>query len=335
MNTTVLLAGSLGLSGLIASGATAQQTGFTWDGSFEIGIDSTLHADDPTTELTDTYGALDLGFEVALGARATIFGALTLESVSDAAKTRHFDDLGFYTSELGLRLAFGDTTVSFGKISPVFGVAWDDAPGFYGSSLAGDYELSEMIGAMVETPLAGGVLSFASFYADDTFLSDSVGNKRGRNSVAAGGIANTGKHDNFALQWAGTAGMTEYWAGVRHLSAGVGDVSDENGVVAGLAQDFGNGFDGLVELAHFNGAAGTSANATYVTVGGTNTVDRWAFSATSTAIDLSDGGADTMIALGADYTFANDVELNLGLARFDVGGDASTAVGIAAVIPLG
>ena len=42
-----------------------------------------------------------------------------------------------------------------------------------------------------------------------------------------------------------------------------------------------------------------------------------------------------MFALGVDRSFANDIELNLGIARFDVLGDNSTALGAAVVIPLG
>jgi hypothetical protein len=35
--------------------------------------------------------------------------------------------------------------VQTGKLNPGFGVAWDKAPGIYGTDLAEDYEISERI----------------------------------------------------------------------------------------------------------------------------------------------------------------------------------------------
>jgi hypothetical protein len=333
MKKTILTAGLCSLTMAGGSAAFAQEAGFTWEGSLEIGVDSTVDADDPATELTDTYLTLEAAFEAALTNRVSAFGALTLESVTDPIDDRTFDDLGLYVNELGLRFAFGETMVSAGKISPVFALAWDAAPGFYGTSLVEDYELSEMIGVSVDTPLgnAGGTLSFAAFYADDTFLSDSIGTKRGRNSVANGGVGNTGKLNNVAIQYTQEFGTTTAWIGARHLSEGTGDTSDETGIVAGASHDFGNGFDMIAEVAHFNGAGGIDENATYATLGGAYGMDDWTFSATATVID-TENGTDSMIALGVDRALTETVEVNFGLAHFDVGGEKSTSLGLAAVI---
>jgi hypothetical protein len=327
---------TLGLCSLWLAGGTAafaQESRFTWEGSLEVGVDSTVDADDSSAELSDTYLTLEAAFEAALTDRISVFGELTLESVTDAEDDRAFEDLGLYLNQLGLRFAFGETFVSVGKISPVFAVAWDAAPGYYGTTLAEDYELSEMIGVSVDTPVsaAGGTLSFAAFYADDTALSDSLGHKRGRNSVDAGGVGNTGKLNNFAIQYTQTFGDTEAWVGARHLSAGTGDESDETGIVAGLTHDFGNGFDMIGEVAHFNGAGGADADATYVTFGGAYGVDDWTFSAVATLID-SDEDTDSMLALGVDRAINEQLEVNFGVARFDVGGEKSTSVGVAAVL---
>ena len=304
-----------------------------WEGSLEIGVDSTVDAGDPTAELTDIYLILGAAFEANLSDRITAFGVLTFESVTDAEENRTFHDLDLYVNELGVRFAFGETLVSAGKISPVFAVAWDQAPGFYGTSLAEDYELSEMIGMAVDTPLGntGGILSFAVFYADDTFLSDSIGNKRGRNSVAAGGVGNTGKHNNVAVQYTQEIGETTAWIGARHLSAGEGDESDEQGIVVGASHDFGEGFDVIGEVAHFNGAGGTDTNATYATLGAAYALDDWTFSATATLVDTPDDN-DSMIAFGVDRALTETVEVSFGMARFDVGGAISTNVGLAAII---
>ncbi|MBB3992808.1 hypothetical protein GGR95_000427 [Sulfitobacter undariae] len=333
MNHTLKTLGLFGLAMTYGTMAFAQDTGFTWEGSLEVGVDSTVSSDDKDAEFSDGYLTLEAAFEAQISDRISAFGGLTLETVTDADDDRAFEDMGLYVSELGLRFAFGDTVVSVGKLSPVFAVAWDDAPGFYGTSLSGDYELSEMIGLIVDTPVAaaGGTLSFAAFYADDTFLSDSVGEKRGRNSVAAGGVGNTGKLNNFSVQYTQEFGETTAWVGARHLSAGKDDVSDETGVVVGASHDFGNGFDAIFEVAHFNGAGGTDENATYATLGGAYAMDDWTFSAVATVID-TETTTDSMIALGVDRAITDAVEVNFGVARFDVGGEKSTAVGLAAVL---
>lgn len=333
MKTTVFTGALCAVSISSATSLSAQDTGFEWEGTVEIGVDSALSSDDASAELTDTYVSISAAFEAALTDRISAFGELTFESVTDATESRQFDDLGLYANQLGLRFDLGGAVVSAGKISPVFAVAWDAAPGFYGTSLAEDYELAEMIGLSTETTVAstGGMLSFALFYADDTGLSNSVGTKRGRTSVADGGVGNTGKLDNFAVQYSQEFGASTGWIGARQLSAGTGDASDESGITVGLTHDFGNGFDTIFEVAHFNGAGGEDANATYATLGGAYAMGDWTFSSTGTLVDTQ-SGTDSMIALGVDRALTENSEINFGLARFDVDGVKSTSAGLAAVV---
>lgn len=334
MNRAILTAGAMTLAGAGGQAAQAQDSGFTWEGEIEVGVDVVVQADDPIADLNDAYMKAEAAFEVALSHSISIFGGLTLEATTDATDDRAFEDLGLYVSEIGLRFNFGDTAVSVGKISPVFAVAWDATPGLYGTSLAEDYELSEMIGLSIETPIAatGGALSFAVFYKDDTGHSNSFGTKRGRNTVAAGGVGNTGQLNNVAIHYTQEFAATTAWIGARHLSAGVGDVSDETGVVIGATHDFGNGFDMIAEVARFNGAAGANDTATYATIGGAYALNDWTFSASTTLVDRGTGGADSLIALGVDRTITDDIEINFGVARFDVGGQHATNVGLAAVV---
>lgn len=330
MNRTFILAAASAIAA--AQPALAQQAGITWEGEIEVGVDSTLSSDDAASEFTDTYVSAEVAFEAALTHNLTAFGTLSLESVIDAEDNRAFDDLGIYVGELGLRYSFGDTTVSAGKISPVFAVAWDEAPGFYGTALAEDYELSEMIGASFDTALGGGTLSAAVFYVDDTALSDSIGTKRGRVSVADGGVGNTSEFNNVALQYTRDFGDTTAWIGARYLSAGDGDLSDETGLVAGLSHSFDNGVDMIAEVAHFDGAGGTEMDATYVTTGLAYALEDWTFSASVTGIDVSDGGTDSLLAIGVDRSLTDNLDASFGIARFDVGGVQSTAIGLSTTL---
>ena len=338
MNKASVIAGLGSLMLANGQSALAEDSGpFSWEAEIEIGVDSTVDSTDPTAELTDLYLTAEGAFEAALGGGVSAFGGLTLESVTGATDDRAFEDIGLYVNELGLRFSFADTTVSAGKISPTFARAWDEAPGFYGTTLAEDYELAEMLGVMVEAPLgaSAGTLSFAAFYADTTILSDSVFEERGQNSTAFGGAGNTGELDNFAIQWDQEFGDTAVWIGARHLSRGMGDAKDETGIVAGASHGFGNGFSLLGEVAHFDGFGGSPDDATYATLGGSYAMGDWTFSASGTLIENSATGRDHMFAVGLDRTLANDIELQLGIARFDVAGDRATNIGAAIVIPLG
>lgn len=326
-----------GIAVCAASGAFAQNNVLTWDGSVEIGVDSNIDSDDPAAELTNTYIEAEAAFEAILTDRITLFGGLTLESVTDPIESREFEDLGLYLSELGLRFDLSPATVSVGKISPTFAFAWDEVPGFYGTSLAEDYELSEVIGASLDYPVGGtgGTLSLALFYADDTVLSNSIFSERGRNTTADGGAGNTGKLNNASLQWTQEMGQTTYWIGARHLSAGTGDVSDETGAVAGVKRDFANGIGVIAEIAYFDGFGGSGNDAVYATLGGNYSKENWSYSASVTGIENSQASSDHLVSLGVDYTFANAVEIGGGIGFFDVGGVKSTAVGASVVIPFG
>jgi len=325
------------IAAIMTTSVSAQERGFTWEGSVEIGVDSTVASDDPVAEVTDTYVEAEVAFEAAITDQIGLFGGLTLESVTDPIESRQFDDVGVYVKELGLRLDLSPVTLSVGKISPTFAFAWDETPGFYGTSSAEDYELSELIGASLDYAVGngGGVLSFALFYADNTALSDSLGTKRGRNTTAAGGAGNTGKLNNGSLQWTQEMGRTTYWVGARHLSAGAGDISDETGAVAGLKHDFSNGFDMIAEIAYFDGFGGSGDDVAYATLGGAYSAGNWSYSASLTGIDTSAASTGHSASLGVDYAFSNRVEVGGGIRFLDAAGVKSQAIGASVVIPFG
>ena len=82
MKITELAIGTA-LAALAAASVSAQESGFTWGGTLELGVDSTVSSDDPTAEIADTYGTVEAAFEAAITDRITLFGGVTLESVTD------------------------------------------------------------------------------------------------------------------------------------------------------------------------------------------------------------------------------------------------------------
>ena len=321
----------------VPAALAAQETQrFTWEGTIELGYDSVYDSDVAGAEVSDTYATIDFSAEYRFSDRISAFAAITAESVRPLVQDRTFDDMGAYFSELGLRFHFDPVVISLGKISPAFGTAWDATPGFYGTSVAEDYEMFEAIGTTVDVDLAeAGTLSLAVFYADDTRLSDSFGTRRGRTNVTAGGAGNTGKLNNVALQWSKSFDATTVTLGARHLKAGQGDVKDETGYVAAVSHDFANGVSLLGEVAHFDGFGGTADDADYATLGASYGMGNWTYSASYTRRDVTSVGKTEFYTLGLDYTFKNDITLSSGLALLDESGIKSRSVGVAVIIPLG
>jgi hypothetical protein len=244
--------------------------------------------------------------------------------------------MGAFLDVLGLRYSFGSTSVSGGKVSPVCGQGWDAPAGFFGTTLAEDYEMREQIGIFADFDLGtSGVLSGGVFFADDTALSRSAGFKRGRNTTAAGGAGNTGKLDNFVIAWNKEMGGTAFNLGARFLSAGVGDVDDETGFVAGASHDFGNGFEAFGEVAAVSNFGGGADDMTVVTLNGAYGIGNWTLSGTLARQDNDSAGEKDLISLGADYEFANEVTLGAAVARIDDAGTRDTSIGVALIVPLG
>lgn len=316
---------------------TALADGFTWEGEIEIGNEQVISSDVAANEIRNTYAIITATGTYTFGNGMAIFSTLTGESVTDPTVDRTFEDMGLYVEELGFSFDIGESaTLSIGKLHPVFGGAWDHAAGFFGGTLSEDYELTEQLGILADVELNGaGTLSFGVFFADDTSLSRSWGEDRGRNRASAGGAGNTGELDNFAIQWAHEVDNTRFHIGARHLSASLGDVDDEQGFVAGLGHSFGNGLDLFAEVAAFSNFGGTADDASFVTLNAAYAIGNWTLSGTLSQRDMDTAGKTDLHSLAAEYEFENGLALGGALAFQDDGGVKDTILGLNLIIPLG
>ncbi|MBM1311359.1 hypothetical protein JQT66_14030 [Sulfitobacter mediterraneus] len=318
--------------------AIAQEGPLGWEGEIEVGVESVLSSDAPGNELSDAFLNVEISGSYAFSDRVFVFGTLAAESVLDPTEDRAFEDIGIYVKELGLSFALTESaSIALGKITPTFGRTWDDSAGYFGSSLAEDYELTEQVGIVADVEVApGGTLSFGVFYADDTSLSRSIGTDRGRNTIAVGGAGNTGKLNNGTLSWTQEFGeSTSIQIAARHLSAGVGDVADETGLTASVAQKFNDSFSMFAEFARFNNFGGGAEDATYATLNGAYYTGQWVFSGTVARGDLNAGGTTDLVSVSAEYEFNNGFVAGAGLALVDDNGTSDTTLGVNFVIPLG
>lgn len=309
---------------------------FSWEGEIELGYESLYDSAIPANEDDVAYGNAEFAAELALSDSVSIFGGLTFEEVEDGAGSTGY---GFYIHELGLQFGIGIADVKIGKVAPTFGTAWDSAAGFFASSLAEDYELTEQIGILADIGIGNAsALSLGVFYADNTALSESAGFNRGRNSDTAGGAGNTGELNNVALQWTTELDNTYFYLGARYLSAGTGDVSDETGVVAGFGHSFaaaGAPIDVFAEVASFEGFGGSADDATYATLNLAYTLGDWTLSGTLARRDIDSAGETDLVTLAAEYEFGNGVLIGAGWADVDDAGTSDQIFGINVIFPLG
>ena len=330
-----ILRSLLGSATLLAGQAAfAEDSSGRWsiEAELEVGVEAIVDADDPDAEVSDVFLSAEIDAAFAISDRISIFTNLSFESVTDAEADRAFEDLGLYVGELGLSFDLEPVTLNLGKLSIPFGSAWDTAPGYFGADIADAYEIEEAIGIQAEIELGDAVLSLAAFYPDDTRLSDSFGTRRGRNDLSEGGVGNTGKLNNFALQYDRAFDATTLHFGLRHLAQGEED-RDETGVALGVTHAIGEDIELIAEYARFNGWEGEDANAGIATIGANLTRGDVTYSAAFSQRRISDAPTDHLIALGVDYTFGNDMTLSAGLARFREEGEDTTALAVSVTIP--
>lgn len=312
---------------LVAVSASAEEMGYpqiTGELSVEIENDWTYQSDDPAAEINDLYPTVVLGTTVAFTEVFSLNFEATLEPVKDATSNRAFEDLGGYLNIITANYD-GETVSAYaGKFTPNFGIAWDIAPGIFGTNLNEDYELAEMIGFGGGFHFeAAGVhtISASTFFQDTSFLSNSVGTKRGPLELSDGGAGNTEDFSSFAVALDGEfqhiAGF-RYHLGFSSLGAGEGDNDRQLGYAIGGEYAFNIGenltISPMAEYVYFDNYGGMGNDtAKYFTGGLALNYENWVASTTYQLRDTEVSGVtvdDYVVDLTVGYVF----DMGLGVA---------------------
>lgn len=307
--------------------------------SLELENDHFFRSDDPDNEFNELYFIGELAIAIHFLPFMLLNVGTTTEPVLDPlpGTDRYLGDHGLYLDTLNLEAHFGEASLTGGKFAPGFGTAWDVTPGIYGTALAEDYELSEMLGFGLAYGLLGLAIGDVTlganiFTVDTTVLSESAFTNRGRTTLADGGAANTGRLDNFSFTIDGEeiAALPGFaWhLGYRYLSPGEGDVAAENGFVAGVNQTIAlqNEVELVLngEVAYLVNALATADDALYLTGGLQVIRGPWhgELAGTLRQTDFSAGGAqnDGFIQVSAGYLWANGIDFSIGYAYTHDGG---------------
>lgn len=294
--------------------------------SFEIEDDWTTSSDDPDAEINDLYPTVTLSTTAVFTPEISIKMEATLEPVEDAENDREFEDLGGSLNILTVNYETDAFSVFVGKFTPNFGIAWDAAPGLYGSDISGDYEYAEMIGlgGSINFNAAGAhTVSASSFFADTTFLSDSVGESRGPLEKSDGGLANTEDLSSFAIALDGGFSDLEgfrYHVGFSALSEGSDGEDHQFGYAAGVEYNFNINEDltatplfEYVYLDNYEGIEGDNAHfataAFGLEYGGWSASTAYQRRQTETS---GSGQVDYAIDLTVGYNFENGIGISGG-----------------------
>lgn len=125
---------------------------------------------------------------------------LTLEQTNEfsGSGNKFFEQQGLFVENISLNYEADWWSVIGGKYGPNFSIAYDAAPGIYGTDFAEeDIEIAEQWGfggsvTYADETYGAHTLSGSLFTADRSILSESIINNRGRLGKSDGGPTNTG-----------------------------------------------------------------------------------------------------------------------------------------------
>ena len=313
--------------------------------SVEIQSDRTYKATDRNEERTDSYATIEPEFVVRMTPALSLVAAGTLEPVRDLrpGRDRSFEDHGFYLSDLFLVWEGDRWEMAGGKLTAPFGLAWDLAPGIYGTDFAEDYELAERLGLMAGLMLGNETygahaVRIAAFRLDNSALSQSIFTKRGRLDRDEGLPANTSKFSSVSLTIDGDLPMVEglgyHLGAMRQARGGRGAVKTakaETGFVAGLTHEWEMGevtLSPLVEAVRIRDADGDDGvNRRYLTAGAGAEWGAWNAALSGTRRSTSGSETDRLLQLSAGYTFSTGIGLDLGWRYARENGDRFRTIG--------
>ena len=194
---------------------------FVGELSVEFQNDWTYDSDDPANELNDLFTTTEADLNFFVTKEFFINLHLTLEPVEDPdpGDDRFFEDHGLYVETFNASYETDEFYVFGGKFNPNFSLAFDAAPGIYGTDLAeDDIEISERIGfgggiAFGDdglVPLGSGnvgrhVLSASLYFADTSVFTGSILENRDKVEESDGGPSNTESLESFTVALDGEA----------------------------------------------------------------------------------------------------------------------------------
>ncbi len=314
--------------------------------SIEIQNDNIYKSDDPDAEINDLYTTIESGMTLSFSDAVSLQNTLVIEPVLDTepGKDRTFDDTALYVEEIKFNYEKDFFSLFAGKFNPSFGWAWDKTAGLYGTDLPEDYEMTGKIGAGASFkfgPDSKHSLTFNSFFADTSFLSDTTHKDTEALSKEDGGVSNTNDFSSYSISLEGE--IIEnfgYQLSHRVLAAGEGDENDEKGYSVSLEYSFELSQNyrlvPFVEYASFDSYEGCKNDADYLTGSLSLEISSFNISAAYTSRDFEgeEDISDYQYQLSAGYAFESGFSLDLGWKETEESEIQSRCLGMLAAYSL-
>jgi Gram-negative porin len=334
----------------LANFAAAEVTPrFEGSAAIEIQNDWNYNSDDLGNQHNQLFTKIEPEARFHFTPALTLTAHAVIEPVRDPdpREDRFFEDQGAFIEDLFLHYQAGMFAFRGGKFTPGFGLAWDIAPGIYGTDFAeAGYEFAERIGVLTSATFGADrrrgthVLSAHAFFLDTSVLGQSIGRGRGATDRDAGGVSNTENLTSYAITLDGenvaaVQGLSYRLAYIRQ-APGVTEQSDEKGFAAGIAYqvDLGAGISlsPFVEYVHFDDAEGVSnQNRDFLTLAGALDWKAWnlsvSYTSRDTKMDGSEDVEDFQFQTSVEYRFAFGLAVSLGWYIGNEGGIETSRVG--------
>ena len=324
---------------------------------FELQNDWVFDSDDLGAEVNNLNATIEPDINLFLFPELFLNAHFTLEEINgpEPDENHFLQEHGIFLEALTLNYETDRFFVFGGKFGPNFSIAYDAAPGIYGTDISeDDIEMSERIG------FGGGVsfgaeqagthtLSGSVFFQDTSVLSESAFTNRTRTTESSGGPSNTESLESFVVALDG--GEFESLPGLRyHVAYGRQEVDlvlDEEGAPVAAIDDESRfavaaeweiaidedwSITPLVEYVTISNFGGTDEqDQDYLTAGAALGYGAWGLQASYTGrfIENADGTEldDFSFQLSASYTFEFGLEAAIGWKLADEGNVEANTLG--------
>ncbi len=255
--------------------------------------------------------------------------------------SRFFEDHPLIVESLTLTYSLEDLSIYLGKFNPVVGFNYHNFPGLYSYSMVEEYKIAERVGLGIKysanfEDFGTHQINVSSFFADTTFLSDSLLDQRGHTSKEDGGLANTEDFDSYSVSIGGKdfyslnnniAERLSYRFGYALQKKGSNNENDESRYSVSLSykENFTNKISKsliieFMEINHYSGEAGHDRS--YFTSSFGLKQYPWTFNTTYQFIDneadeAEEGADGKILQISVGYNFSDKTQLNFGFKRAD------------------
>ena len=346
----------------------AMSEGLSGSAAVRLHINDINDADDDRIEVTETFVRSGIGLEYSFGNGFSIEAAVSLEGnpiagdecrdpddLASLCDNQNYDaDHAIAMDDLILHFEYGPAHFYAGKFTAAVGQDPGDFPGIMTYLTIEEYEIADRLGlglayTMESESIGSHEVNLSAFYADTSFLADTLITSGGHNSRDDGGLGNTESLDSYSLALSGgdfpaLSGLS-YQIAYAHQAEGWADKRDEENPRSTnesryyLSLVYGHKFNDdwnakliteYVDIDDFDGADGYDRE--YTTLGLGLDYRSWNFSAVLTDVDNSDSLEDVddsdVFQASAAYSFSNGISVGAGWQRVDLEGEEYDRLGL-------